>query len=195
MQALVSLASAVDALNNRIGRIVSWLALIMVVVQFAVVLMRYAFGVNSIFLQESIVYMHASLFMLGAGYTLLHGGHVRVDIFYRTAPEHKKALVDLLGSLFLLLPVCILITAYSWGFVEQSWSIRESSVETSGIPLVYVLKTLILLFCGVLILQGVAMALHSLATLMGRDHLPEEEGLAGFNDLQDIQKQDKNKED
>ncbi len=165
MKSLVSVAHSLDTLNEQVGRTVSWAALLMVLVQFAVVLMRYAFGVNSLFLQESVVYLHASLFLLGAGYTLRHGGHVRVDIFYRTASQRTKALVDLGGVLLFLLPVCGLLAFSSWAFVVQSWAVREGSVETSGIPFVYLLKTLILIFCALMVLQGLATALHALVTL------------------------------
>ena len=78
----------------------------MVLLQFAVVVMRYVFGVGFIFMQEGVIYLHAALFMLGAGYTLLHGGHVRVDIFYRDAAPPRKALIDLLGVILFLVPVC-----------------------------------------------------------------------------------------
>lgn len=170
MESLIWIARSLDALNEQVGRVVSWAALLMVVVQFFVVLMRYAFGVNSLFLQESIVYLHASLFLLGAGYTLYHGGHVRVDIFYRTASQRTKALVDLGGVLLFLLPVCGLLAFASWDFVAQSWAVREGSVETSGIPLVYLLKTLILVFCVLMALQGIATALHALVTLRRPPH-------------------------
>ena len=81
MKPLDIFAQKIDAANSVIGRTTAWLALIMVLVQFVVVMMRYVFGVGSIMMQESVIYMHAFLFMLGAGYTLLQGGHVRVDIF------------------------------------------------------------------------------------------------------------------
>ena len=165
MESLSGIARSLDALNEQVGRVVSWAALLMVLVQFFVVLMRYAFGVNYLFLQESIVYLHATLFLLGAGYTLHHGGHVRVDIFYRTASQRTKALIDLGGVLLFLLPVCGLLAFASWDFVAQSWAVREGSVETSGIPLVYLLKTLILMFCALMALQGMATALHALVTL------------------------------
>lgn len=116
MSSLKLTADAIDTFNERLGRITAWLALFMVLVQFVVVLMRYVFGVGSIAMQESIVYMHGVLFMIGAGYTLLHNGHVRVDIFYRGAQLRTKATINLLGSLFLLLPVVVLIWIYSWPY-------------------------------------------------------------------------------
>ncbi len=153
----------------------AWLALLMVVVQFVVVVLRYVFGVGSIMMQESIVYMHGILFMLGAGYTLLHGGHVRVDIFYRPASETFKAWVDLFGVVVLLLPVCILIFIYSLPYVENSWHVFEGSKETSGIQGVFLLKTVILVFATLVILQGVSLALHSILRIAGSEHAGPDE--------------------
>lgn len=155
------MAKAIDRFNNILGRGVAWLSLTMVLVQFIVVVLRYVFGVGSIFLQESIVYMHGFNFMLGAGYTLLHDGHVRVDIFYREAPAKRKALTDLIGVCLFLLPVCIMIFWVSFPYVADSWANLEGSQETSGIPAVFLLKTSILLFCTVLILQGLSMMVHA----------------------------------
>ena len=106
---LARITAGIDALNDRVGRGVAWLALAMVLVQFIVVLLRYVFGVGSIYLQELIVYMHGTMFMVGAGYTLLYNEHVRVDVFYREASARFQALVDLAGCVLFLLPVCALI--------------------------------------------------------------------------------------
>ncbi len=164
---LVGLMRTIDGFNRGIGKTFAWLAVIMVLTQFTVVLMRYIFGVGSIMMQESIVYMHSLLFMIGAGYTLLTNGHVRVDVFYREASARKKAMIDLFGVVFLLLPVCILIGENSWAYVAQSWSIFEGSKETSGIQGVFLLKSVILAFCILLGMQGIAMALRSFLILKG----------------------------
>jgi len=158
---------AIDSFNNRIGRIVSWTAIVMVLVQFSVVLMRYIFSLGFIWMQESVLYLHSILFMLGASYTLLHEGHVRVDIFYREHSVRGKAVVDFIGSMVFLLPVCMLLWWWSWPYVAQSWSIFEGSRETSGIQAVFALKTLILIFAALLALQGVSMMLRSFLTLTG----------------------------
>lgn len=167
MGSLAGLMRKIDGFNNSVGKIVSWLALIMVVTQFSVVLMRYVFGIGSIMIQESVVYMHSFLFMIGAGYTLLHNGHVRVDVFYREAPIRTKAIVDLFGVVFLLIPVCVLIMNSSFNYVIDSWAIFEGSKETSGIHAVFILKSVILVFCGLLILQGIAMGIRSFLILNG----------------------------
>jgi TRAP-type mannitol/chloroaromatic compound transport system permease small subunit len=171
MQALANIANAINRLNNGIGKWVAWLALTMVLIQFIVVVMRYIFGLGSIMMQESILYMHAILFLAGAGYTLLHEGHVRVDIFYREAMPRTKAIVDLCGAVFFLIPVSVLIWFYSWGYVLQSWSVFEGSKETSGIQGVFLLKTVILVFCGLMIIQGVSMIIASILRLKGREDL------------------------
>ena len=167
MRALEAIARAIDAVNERIGRVAAWLALVMVLLEFVVVVMRYVFGVGLIAMQEGVIYLHATLFLVGAGYTLLHGGHVRVDIFYGDARPSRRALVDLLGVVFFLLPVCVIIGWASWPYVGQSWSVFEGSKETSGIPAVYALKSMILAFVVLISFQGVALALHAVLTLAG----------------------------
>jgi TRAP-type mannitol/chloroaromatic compound transport system permease small subunit len=161
------LAGRLDRIADRTGHAVAWLALALVLVTFSVVVLRYLFDIGSIALQESILYLHASLFLLGAAYTLKTDGHVRVDIIYRRLPARRRALIDLLGALFLLLPVCSFLLWVSWDYVATAWSLREGSRETGGLPYVYLLKTLIPVAAGLLILQGIAQALGSLAVALG----------------------------
>ena len=174
MKVLGAVARAIDIANEQIGRGAAWLALIMVLLQFTVVLMRYVFGIGSIFMQEGVIYLHGALFLVGAGYTLLHGGHVRVDIFYRDARPRRKALIDLLGTVLFLLPVCVVIGWASLPYVAQSWVNLEGSRETSGIPAVFVLKSFILLFVVLIALQGVSLLLYSILILAGAE-APEPE--------------------
>lgn len=157
----------IDAFNNTLGRAVSWIAIAMIMAQFLIVVMRYIFSIGYIWMQESVLYLHATLFMLGASYTLLHEGHVRVDIYYRDMSERAKAIVDLIGSIVFLLPVCVLLWWWSWPYVEQSWSIFEGSRETSGIHAVFALKTVILAFAALIALQGVSMLVRTVLTLTG----------------------------
>ena len=165
--ALISLVRALEAVNEWVGRLVSWLSLAMVLVTFAVVVLRYLFDVGWIAMQESVTYMHAVLFMAGAAYTLRHQGHVRVDIFYRRFTERTRAWVDLFGALFLLLPVCVFIFVESWEYVAQSWQIREGSREAGGIEGVYLLKGMILVMSALLVAQGLASLLRSRLLLGG----------------------------
>ena len=165
---LESLAQRVDAVNEHIGRVVAWSALAMVLIQFIVVIMRYVFAMGSIPMQESILYTHGILFLLGAGYTLKRDGHVRVDIFYREATARARAVIDLFGVVVLLWPVCAAVWYFSLSFVGNSWRIREGSLEPSGLHLVYLLKALILVFASLVALQGLALAARSVLVLAGR---------------------------
>jgi len=118
-------------------------------------------------MQESITYLHGILFIAACGYTLFKDEHVRVDIFYRPASLRIKAIIDLFGVIFLLLPLSALIIYYGFPYVLSSWLIAENSGETGGIPAVFLLKTLVILFPILLTLQGVSQALRSLLILMG----------------------------
>ncbi|MDX1737716.1 MAG: TRAP transporter small permease subunit [Alphaproteobacteria bacterium] len=180
MLILARIARLIDNVNQTVGMSIAWFALLMVVVQFLVVVLRYVFGYNSIFMQESIIYMHGLLFMLGAGYTLLVGGHVRVDIFYRTASPQKKAIVDMFGFCTLLLPVCIGMLYYVWPYVSSSWAIFEGSKETSGIPAVFILKSGMVAMLLLLIAQGLSMFIHSLLILTGHEEPALEEEHEGI---------------
>jgi TRAP-type mannitol/chloroaromatic compound transport system permease small subunit len=138
-----------------------------VLVQFAIVLMRYVFGVSHVFVQESVVYMHAVLFMVAVGYTLLHNGHVRVDIFYSAASAKRKALIDFLGVWLFIAPMVAVTWHLSWPYVAFAWRVREGSPEGSGIPAVFLLKSLILVFAVLLAIQGIALAIRSLLVMAG----------------------------
>jgi TRAP-type mannitol/chloroaromatic compound transport system permease small subunit len=162
------LVRALSFVNTGLGSAVIWLALAMVAVQFTIVVLRYVFGAGHIALQESVVYLHAFLFMLGAGYTLAVNGHVRVDIFHRSLGARGKALIDLAGVYLFLLPFCVLIIWVSATYVEMSWAVREGSRESSGLPYIYILKTAIPAFAVLLFTQGAAMALDAIRVLAGQ---------------------------
>jgi TRAP-type mannitol/chloroaromatic compound transport system permease small subunit len=158
-------AAVIDRLNGGIGRAVAWLTLAIVLVQFAVVILRYVLGVGSIWMQESILYGHAAVFLLAAAWTLQVGGHVRVDILYSGASARTKALVDLLGAVLLLLPFMAVLAWFAAPYVARSWAILEHSRETSGLPFVYLLKTLIPLFALMMALQGISQAIRAAVVL------------------------------
>ena len=168
----IALADCIDRLNAAIGRTVTWACLLVVVVQFTVVVMRYAFGLGSIWLTETIIYGHAALFMLASAWTLREGGHVRVDIFYADAAPRRRALIDLCGALFLLLPFMLILLYFALPYVARSWSILETSRETSGLPAVYLLKTLIPLFALLMVLQGILQAIRALNVLRNPSTTP-----------------------
>jgi TRAP-type mannitol/chloroaromatic compound transport system permease small subunit len=162
---MTAFADRIDRLTSLIGRAAAWFCLFIVLAQFAVVLLRYGFGTGSAKLTESIIYGHAALFMLAAAWTLRENGHVRVDIFYADARPRRKAMVDLLGALLLLIPFALSLLILSLPYVARSWSILERSRETSGLPLVWLLKALIPAFALLLILQGISQALRALHAL------------------------------
>ncbi len=166
MPRLVTFADCIDRINTAIGRAVAWLALAIVVGQFALVVARYVFDFGSIWLTEAVIYAHATLFMLAAAWTLRAGGHVRVDIFYANAAPRTKALIDFLGALLLLLPFMLVLLLFSVPYVARSWAILERSQEVGGLPLVFVLKTLIPLFALLLGLQGIAQAIRAALLLI-----------------------------
>jgi len=158
---LEHIADRIDRINAAIGLAAAWCCLFVVLAEFAVVVMRYAFGIGSIALQEAVIYAHAALFMLAAAWTLQIGGHVRVDIFYARARPRTQALVDLCGALVFLIPFAVVLALLSIPYAARSWAILEHSREASGLPLVYLLKTLIPLFALLIGLQGVAQAIRA----------------------------------
>jgi TRAP-type mannitol/chloroaromatic compound transport system permease small subunit len=159
------LADRIDRLNVAIGRAVAWLVLAVVLLQFALVVARYLFGLGSIWLTETVIYAHAALFMLAAAWTLHASGHVRVDVFYADASARTRARADLIGALLLLLPFMLVLLWLSVPYAARSWAIFEHSQEASGLPLVFVLKTLIPLFALLMALQGIAQAIRAAAAL------------------------------
>lgn len=165
---MITLADTIDWVNTKIGRAAAWLCIAVVAIQFVVVVLRYLFNIGSIWLQESIIYSHAAMFLLVAAWTLKNEGHVRVDLFYSQASARAKAVIDLCGAVFLLIPFAAAILYFSWSYVARSWVILEGSREASGLPLVFVLKTLIPVFAVMLILQGIAQALRAWAVLSGK---------------------------
>ncbi|MDB4836867.1 TRAP transporter small permease subunit [Marinomonas sp.] len=153
---LKNMVSSVDAISHYTGRCVAWLTLIMMLLTCLIVLLRYGFGIGSIALQESVLYFHALVFMLGAAYTFKDDEHVRVDVFYREFSATKKAWVNILGGIFFLLPFTLYTAYLSMDYVSASWRVLETSPEPGGLPFVYLLKTLIPLMMVTLIIQGLA---------------------------------------
>ncbi len=155
-QWLTTLVSFIDKITESTGKVIAWLTVIMVMLSFSIVLLRYGFNLGWVGMQESVLYLHGITFMLGAAYTLKADGHVRVDIFYQRFNAKNKAKVDLFGTLFLLFPVCITIFFISFDYVATSWRIMEKSSEAGGLPIVYLNKSLLILLSLTLFLQGLA---------------------------------------
>ena len=171
MRALAMLARAISGLNWFIGNLISWLSLGIVVVCFTVVVQRYAFSTGHLWMQDLYVWLNGAMFTAVAGYALLRDEHVRVDIFYRPAKIRTKAIIDLIGVVIFLLPFCYVVLLYGWPFVTRSWRFYEGSRNIGGMPGLYVLKSFIVVFAGLVALQGLAMALRSILVLAGREDL------------------------
>ena len=168
VDAIALFVRAVDALNDRIGRAAAWLTLGCVLTCFAVVLLRYAFGLGYPWMQELYVWQHAVVFMAGAGYTFLLGGHVNVDVLYGRLDARRRAWIDILGTLFLLFPWLGVLMLTSTHFVLSSWSIREASGTANGMPGVFLLKSLLWVFCALVFAQGLALIARRGLFLAGR---------------------------
>lgn len=163
-----ALVRVIDALTETIGRSIAWLTLAMMLVTCTVVVLRYGFGIGSIALQESVMYLHGMVFMLAIPYTLKHDGHVRVDVLYSRFTPRQRDFVDLAGHLLFLLPLAGFILWVSWGYAGRAWAIREGSPEVGGIEAVFLLKSLLPALGILLLLQGGAEVTRILLRLLGR---------------------------
>ncbi len=155
----------IDAVNSLIGKAVALLTVIMAITMFSVVVMRYGFNSGSIAIQESITYMHASVFLLGCAFTYQHNGHVRVDVFYRNFSKIKQNTVDLIGCLLFMLPIAIYLCIVCHNYVIESWVTKEGSMEPGGLPFVYVLKSLLLVFSYSLVMQSLSEVIKNLCKI------------------------------
>ena len=164
-----ALEAPIKKLVAFVGRISLYLVLTMATFQFAIVIMRYVFGVNFIAMQESVTYMHGSVFLLAGGYALLADDHVRVDIFYRDARPRRKAAIDFAGSYVFLFPFCFVALWAAGPYVANSWAVREGSMEQSGIQGVYLLKSLIIAYLILLALAGFVLATRAAHNLKTSD--------------------------
>ena len=157
-----NLVKRLDSINRNVGMVVRWAALLMVLIQFAIVLSRYVFGFSSVAVNESVLYLHSALFMLGAGYTLLMDDHVRVDIFYAKSSPLRRSAIDIFGHLVLLIPSMLVLAYWSWPSVANSWKILEGPISVGGIPASFLLKSLIPAFCALLIIQSISCLLANI---------------------------------
>jgi TRAP-type mannitol/chloroaromatic compound transport system permease small subunit len=167
MRWLEKLADSIDGANDWIGRQLAWLTLLLVLVTAAVAVLRYAFSVGWVWMQDSYLWVFGAMYMLGAGYTLLHDQHVRVDFVYVKRSARFRALVDLLGTLFFLIPTVLTIAVLSLPFVARSWERLEGSMEAGGLPGVYLLKSVLILSCIPLAAQALSIAARCVLALAG----------------------------
>lgn len=165
---LAPLQRAADATSEAAGRFAAVLAVALVALAFGLVLARYGFGIGSVAAQEAVLWLHASLFLLGLAYALRHGTHVRVDVFSQRWPAGTRAWVEFGAGLLFLLPFCVFMAAISWDYVGASWAAREGSRDPGGLPAWYLLKSLIPLSAALLALQGLAHTLRALQRALAR---------------------------
>lgn len=149
-------AHAIDTINAALGKVVSYATFFMALIMFAIVVLRYGFNLGWIAMQESVMYLHAAVFLLGSAFTFQHNGHVRVDVFYRKFSNLQKARVNLFGSLFFMLPVALYIAIICFQYVLDSWLLLEGSREPGGLPFVYILKSFLLIFAVTMTLQAIS---------------------------------------
>jgi TRAP-type mannitol/chloroaromatic compound transport system permease small subunit len=156
-----------DRISNITGKATSWLTLAMVIFTSIIVIMRYVFDTGFIWMQESVTWMHAAVFMIGAAYTLLHEEHVRVDIFYRKMSDRGRAVVDLTGVVLFLLPLCGFLAFTAYDFAAAAWSIHETSREPGGLPypMIPLLKSIVIIMPVAVALQGISMLMRSITIL------------------------------
>lgn len=175
MKTLIFISRLIDRLNEWVGQGVSWVTLGLVLVVFVDVCMRYIFNTSFVFTQELEWHLFAFIFLIGAGYTLLHDGHVRVDIIYQRLGLKGRAWVNLIGVIFFLFPGCMMIILTSVHFVYNSWSMLEGSPDPGGIPFRFIVKATIPLGFSLLLLQGTSLGIHSLLQLLGLESEKEDE--------------------
>ena len=167
---LIKISSLFDKINEFVGKNISWFIILMVIVQLAIVMSRYIYGIGFLKLQELLIYLHGSLFTLAAGYTLLKDEHVRVDLIYREASQKYKSLINIFGSLIFLIPFCVLTFSTSLPYVRRSWKILEGSPETSGLNAVFILKTVLIIFPILLLLQSFSIIIRSSVSLIRKEN-------------------------
>ena len=168
MPLVKTIIQLIDLINEWAGRSVSWLLVIMVLNVFFVVVLRYIFSYGAIWMQELYVWNHSIVFLLGAGYTLLHNGHVRIDLIYRTSSLKYKSIIDIIGSIVFAIPVIYCIFLKSLPMVQRSWEVLEKSAEAGGLPGLFLFKSVLLVFCILFGLQFISLALKSLSSLINK---------------------------
>jgi TRAP-type mannitol/chloroaromatic compound transport system permease small subunit len=175
MNVLKTVSRWIDILNEWVGRGVAWVTLVLVVVIFVDVVMRYLFNTSFVFTQELEWHLFGFIFLIGAGYTLLHDGHVRVDIIYQRLGLKGQAWINLLGVIFFLIPGCLMVMITSWKFVANSFMIMEGSPDPGGIPFRFIIKGCIPAGFFLLLIQGLSLGMHSLMRILGIETAKEKD--------------------
>lgn len=169
MHLLLAIADRIDRVIDQLGHVLCWLVGFTVVVCAAVAALRYSLGLGWVWMQDVYVWANAAVFMLGAAPTLLHGKHVRVDFIYGARGRVFRSVVDIFGSVFLLMPTVVAIAVLSTPYVRDSWQRLEGTPDVGGMPGVFVLKSIMLVFCIPLAAQGISLAIRSYIRLIAPD--------------------------
>ncbi|MEZ4826603.1 MAG: TRAP transporter small permease subunit [Bacteroidia bacterium] len=154
-----------DSVSEWTGRVTAWFTSVLVVLMCYDVVMRYLFSQTAVWIAEMEWHLFALIFLLGAAYTLKDDKHVRVDVFYTNFSPKKQAWVNLTGTLFFLIPFCLIVIYTSFFYAEKSWTIGEGSPDPGGLPARYLIKSAITLGFVFLLLQSVAEVIRSIRTL------------------------------
>lgn len=165
---LYKASKAIDTINDSVGKTVSWICLLLVLIVCLDVFLSNAFRYANAALFELQWHFFAIIFLLGAGYTLKEDKHVRVDVFYSQFSPTAKAWINFLGTLLLLLPFCLVLIHAGATFTENAWALRERSADPGGLGGRYLIKGTILLGAIFLLLQGISILLHSLLIITGK---------------------------
>ncbi|OIP39060.1 MAG: C4-dicarboxylate ABC transporter permease, partial [Desulfobacteraceae bacterium CG2_30_51_40] len=173
MEIVRSVCRWIDSINEWIGRGVAFITVGLVVVMFSDVVMRYLFKKSFVMVQELEWHLFGFIFLIGAGYTLLYDGHVRVDVIYQKLKPAAKAWINLLGTIFFLIPGCLMVIITSWKFTHNSWMVFEGSPDPGGIPLRFIIKGAITVGFALLLMQGLALGLRSLTQIMDKGKTKE----------------------
>jgi len=166
MNVLKTFMRWIDGLNEWVGRGVAWVTLALVLVIFVDVVMRYLFNTSYVFTQELEWHLFGFIFLIGAGFTLLHDGHVRVDIIYQRLGFKGQAWINLMGVIVFLIPGCLMIIITSFKFVLTSFLILEGSPDPGGIPFRFIVKGFIPAGFSLLLLQGISLGVHSVLRIL-----------------------------
>jgi TRAP-type mannitol/chloroaromatic compound transport system permease small subunit len=167
MQLLRIACNKIDLVNEYVGRVVAWATLLLVVVTFTDVVMRYFFNTSYVFVQELEWHIFAFIFLMGAGYTLKKDGHVRVEVFYGRLGDKGKAWINLIGVIFFLIPSCALFIKTGIPFMVKSFNVMEGSPDPGGIPYRFILKGCIPAGYALILLQGISLGISSLLGVLG----------------------------
>ena len=170
MKALSSYIRFVNKTNEIMGKYFAWLTTVMVLVVVYDVILRYAFNISSVGMQELEWHIFAVSFLMGVPYALLKNEHVRVDLFYSRFSQKQKAWIDFLGTLIFLIPFVLVVIYTSINYVENSILLNESSPDPGGLPMRYILKSFIPLSFFFLLLQGISLLFKSLLTITNNNN-------------------------